>query len=445
MFPVPECVLAYVLVYSIITVVITLIILTLAAVIVRRLYMGKRYRRLDEERERFSTLPLSLEKHRLIAYLGPYRHRPGSAAWVAVEENIFRAFENADCRIEAARLFEKLGYADHYMKLIRSGNRWEQALAAERLGRIRCTRALPQLIDALESRNTDLKLMAIHAVGLMEDGSALPALIKMLKAAVLTGEEVSKKVIASSIISFGAAAARELASELSHPDWRVRSACLNLLGEIGGAPLAPLFMKMLSDREQDVRAKAAKGLGRLRCIEAAPRLEAVLCDRHWVVRLHCARALGFIKEERSVPALTRKLGDRNWQVRRAAAEALGAIGATAYLELLKVFIDSTDHYAREQALDELGRSGVAATLLSMLPKGEPFLLLKELSPTVDKGGVRMELLVDMLLFLSSLDEAALAQAIAALQGAAGGTCPKVAVNAQSRIKGFGTRADTAAE
>lgn len=437
---------AYVFVYSIIATVAVLIAVTLAAVIVRRLYMDRRYRRLDEERERFSALPLALEKRKLIAYLGPYLHRPGSPAWTAVEEHIFKALEAGNCRDEAARLFDRLGYADHYMKLMKTGSRWEQALAAERLGRAGCRRAIGQLALALESANTDLKLMAIHALGLIGDGSVLPALVNKYKAVVLAEEEVSKKVLASSIISFGAAAARELVSGVAHPDWRVRTACLNLLGEIGGAALAPLFMKALSDPEQDVRAKAAKGLGRLRRVEAAPMLEASLFDRHWVVRLHSARALGFMKEERSVPALTRKLTDRNWQVRRAAAEALGSIGGSAFLELLKIFIDSTDHYAREQALDELGRSGAAAALLSMMPSGEQgYLLLKELPPTVEKGGIRMELLVDMLMFLSALDETDLARAVVSLQCAAGGLRPKEAINAQNRIKGLGSRFGAAAE
>src|SRR4030067_1179713 len=70
--------LAYIFVYSIIITVIILIMLTFAAVIVRRFYMERRYRRLDEERERYSTLSIAIEKRKLIAYLGPYLHRPGA-------------------------------------------------------------------------------------------------------------------------------------------------------------------------------------------------------------------------------------------------------------------------------------------------------------------------------------------------------------------------------
>ena len=208
-------------------------------------------------------------------YLSPYRHRPLSAGWVAVEEGLFKAFDSGGGS-EAARLFDKLGYADYYMETIKSGNRWEQAMAAERLGHMRCKRALPLIVEAFESPNTDLKLMAIHAAGRIGDASMLPALVRIMKSAVLRSEEVSKKILASSIISFGALASRPLVEELSCPDWRVRAACLNLLGEIGGAGLGPLFLKLLDDPEQDVRAKAARGLGRIRCVEAAEKLEACL-------------------------------------------------------------------------------------------------------------------------------------------------------------------------
>lgn len=412
---VPENILAYILVYFIIIAVTVLIVLTLAAVIARRLYMEKKYRRLDEERERYSVLLAILESGKSIGALDEYRHRPGSPAWVAVEENLFRAFDSGHGRDEAAHLFDDLGYVSHYMETVSSGSRWAQAMAAERLGFMRCARALPLLVKSLESRNIDLKLMAIHALGLIGDASVLPGLVKLLRNSILTDEEISRKVLTSSIVSFGAAAIRELAAELSAPEWRVRAVCLDLLGEIGGAGLAPLFMKMLSDPEQDVRAKAAKGLGRLRYVDAAPRLESALADQYWVVRLHSARALGLLREERSVPALIEKLTDKNWQVRRAAAEALGAIGGSAYFELLKVFIDSTDRYARDQAFFELGERGLASALVSMLHLGENnYLLLKDIPPTADKGGIGREVVREMLLFLTTLSKDTLGQALTAL-------------------------------
>lgn len=408
---------SYLLIYSTIIALTVIIMITVVVVVARRLYMSRVHRLLDRERARYSGLGAAVSMRMGPVHLAPYRHRPGSAGWTAVEEALFCAFDTSGAP-EAASLFDKLGYAGHYIESIRSGDRWEQAMAAERLGHIRCSRALPVIAEALESGNTDLKLMAIYAAGRIGDPSILPALVRIMKSVVTAGEEVSRKVLSSSIISFGHQATGELARELSCPDWRVRAASLAMLAEIGGAGSDQLFIKMLDDPEQDVRAKAAMGLGRIRCAEAAWRIEERLLDRYWVVRLHAARALGHIREQRSEPALVARLGDSNWQVRRAVSEALSRLGGTAYAALLKVFIDSSDRYAKDQALEELAGSGVAAALLSMLPRGgQRHLVLKEVARTEDNGGASTEVLMEMMIFLSLLDEEALDKALTAMQTA----------------------------
>lgn len=408
---------SYVLIYSTIIALSVIIMVTIVVVVARRMYMSRVHRLLDMERARYSGLPSAISMRMSPAHLAPYRHRPGSAGWTAVEEALFCAFDTSGA-MEAATLFDKLGYADYYMESIKSGNRWEQALAAERLGHIRCKRALPIIAEALESGNTDLKLMAIYAAGRIGDPSILPDLVRIMKSVVTTGEEISKKILASSIISFGDKATVSLVEDLNCPDWRVRAAFLALLAEIGGEGLAPLFMKMLDDPEQDVRAKAAMGLGRIKFAAAAEKLENSLQDRYWVVRLHAARAIGLIREQKSEPALVAKLGDSNWQVRRAVSESLTMLGGTAFAALLKVFIDSDDRYAKDQALEELVRSSVASALLSMLPRaGHSHLVLKEVARTAENGGASTEVLMEMMIFLSSLDEAALDGALTAMQTA----------------------------
>lgn len=408
---------SYVLIYSTIIALSIIIIVTLVVVVARRMYMARVHRLLDRERARYSGLGAAISMRMGPVHLAPYRHRPGSAGWTAVEEGLLCAFDTSGAT-DAASLFDKLGYADYYIESIKSGNKWEQALAAERLGHIRCKRALPTIAEALESRNADCRLMAIYAAGRIGDPSILPDLVRIMKSVVTAGEEISKKILSSSIISFGGLATASLVEELNCPDWRVRAAFLAMLAEIGGAGLAPLFMKMLDDPEQDVRAKAAMGLGRIRCVEAAEKLEECLQDRHWVVRLHAARALGLIRGQKSEPALVAKLGDTNWQVRRAVSESLTMLGGTAYAALLRVFIDSDDRYAKDQALEGLVRSSVASALLSMLPRaGHGHLVLKEVVRTDVNGGARPEVLMEMMLFLSSLDEEALDKALTAMQTA----------------------------
>lgn len=404
-----EWLLAFFLVYTIIAVVSILILATLGVVVTRRLYMERKYRRFDEERERYASLLASLERGGGIAYLGSYMKRPGSAAWFAVEDRLFEAFDTKRARDEAMRLFDKLGYLEYNMKMVRSGNKWEQATAAERLGHMRCKKAVGLLIESMESANMDLKLMSVHALGRICDPMALPNLMTKLRSTVSAGEEVSMRVLTSAILSFGPVAVRDLIEELSSPDWRMRSAVLEMLGEIGGASIAPAVARMLRDPEQDVRAKAVKCLGRIRCFDAVPMICDALLDKNWVVRLHAARALGLMRDERSVPHLVRRLADRNWQVRQAMSEALGRVGESAYLELLKVFVDSTDQYARDQAVFELGKRGVAGALLSMVSGVEGDMVLREIPPSEERGGIRMEVLIDMLVYLSAIDGDALSR------------------------------------
>lgn len=431
---------AYYVVYSIIVATVVLIFATLAAVLARRLYMDLRHRLLDRARERFARLPAMLEDRRGPVYLGPYLKRPGSAPWRVIEEKLFEALDSGRAAEEAGRLYEKLGYTEYNMKALKSGGRREQALAAERLGHMRCKEAVPALIASLESPNNDLRLMSVHALGLIGDAAALQPLVKMLRATIVAGEDVSRRVLTSSIISFGPLATRDLIAELAFPDWRVRAASLEMLGEIGGALIAPAVMRMLDDPERDVRAKAAKCLGKLRCAEAVPALCSTLVDMHWVVRLHSARALGLIGDERAVPHLERRLADRNWQVRQAVSEAMGRLGGAAYLELLRVFVDSTDQYARDQALFELGKRGVAATLFSMMGHHDGRMVPREIPASADRGGVRMEVLVDMLILLSSMDEDALAACLAELLAAENiDATPAELAKVAARLRDMGRR------
>lgn len=252
---------AYFLVYVTIWTTVILIVGTFLAVLVRRSLMGRKYMRLDVERERYSTLLATIELGNTIEDIRPFQKKPGSAGWIAIEENLFRALGSDAGRQEGLRLFNVLGYADRYMESLSSKRKWEQALSAEKLGRINCRGAVPNLMDSLKSPNRDLQLMAIHSLGVIGDETALPHLIALLKHAVTAEEEVSLPILKSSILAFGQNAVMWLVPCLNDPDWRMRSTVLDVLGEIGDQRLSGEFMRMLKDTEQDVRAKAAKGIG----------------------------------------------------------------------------------------------------------------------------------------------------------------------------------------
>lgn len=331
---------------------------TLFVVMVRRIYMQRRYRVLDSERVRCA--------HVLDAVAGgqaPDRAvhaRPaGSPGWVAMEEALFKGLDAGVDGALVLRWFEDLGYVDHYIKcLTSSGNRWDRALAAKKLGLIRCSRAVPFLAGALRADYRDTRNMAIFALGRILDVSTLPNLIDALMDSVRNDEDVSIRIVKSSIMAFGPAALPYLIKEARNPLWKARAAVIDILVELASPVAADTFIGLLEDTEQDIRAKACKGLGKIRWAKATARLIKATEDPYWVVRLHAVKALGMIGDPFVVYFLGKRLEDQNWQVRKTAAEALGAIGRCAYPVLLDVYMKSTDRYAREQAADELERSGV---------------------------------------------------------------------------------------
>jgi len=403
----------FLLVKLIIWTVTFLIIATFVAVICRRFYTGRKYSRLDMARQ--GSLPLleALKAGRKIEGEESYRHRPGSPGWTAVEECLLQCVESVDGRVEAARLLDSLGYTRHYLRKLKKGSRWDSALAAERLGRIRYAAAVPYLIEALGSDRKDVRLMAINSLGVIGDESAIPHLMNALKQTLKDkdGEDVSVRVVKSAIISFGTAVLRDLMGELKSQDWMVRATALDILGEIGDSSTSAEFSRMLGDPEHEVRAKAAKGLGKLKVREAIPLLLAALKDPDWVVRLHSARALGLIGAESAIQPLKAALTDKSWQVRAAASEAMALAGGAGFIELLNVLIDSSDRYARDQALDQLSRAGFYTKLKSFLEGND--LILKENGKTADKY-IGRDLLLEMARILSSLTQDRLEGILASL-------------------------------
>lgn len=429
---------AYLLIHLIIWSVSFLILTAFVAVVARRLLMGRKYALLDRERERRSGLLIALSAGAKIESQEALTARPGSHAWSAVEECLFKGFETQG-RDEAARLFDELGYTRHYLERIRKGNRWEQALAAEKLGRIKCQRALAHLIEALSSGNKDLKLMAINSLGSIGDEAAIPHLIGILKRSLRDEEEVSTRVLKSAIISFGPAVLRDLLSELDNDDWRVRATVLEVLCEINDRAALPEFTRKLRDDEQEVRAKAARGLGRLGSPEAVPALMHSLNDRDWVVRLHSARALGLIGVEKAIAALKELLRDRNWQVRAAASEAIARIGGAGYVELLRVVIEESDQYAREQALDELMRADIYFRVAGLFEED----IVKGLGRNADKDE-GADPIVQIAGILSTLEPDKLREVLSSISGRGAGdeeavlkVCKSLKEN-QGRLSGAGS-------
>lgn len=362
------------IVYLVIAIIISLIFLTFLAVMIRRFYMNRRYRLLDAELVRYSPLIHSLASGAGVIDMDLLKKKPGSIAWIAIEDLLFKALENPSYGKGAIiAYFDEFGYVDHYIESLHTGSKWERALAVDKLGRVKSKRALPHLVSSLEAKYRDQRNMAVHSLGVMRETDTASYLVELLKYSIQNQEEVSLRIVKSSLISFGEEAVEKLLPELKNPSWRIRAAAVDILGEIGSPEAVQPLIDILKDPERDVRAKAAKGLEKIKDHASVPVLPLLvrLEDPFWIVRLHAARALGFIGDPVAIEYLNKRMRDRNWQVRKTAAEALGRIGGAAYAALLEVFLTSGDRYAREQALDQMERAGVIKKLMAfLLDKGD---------------------------------------------------------------------------
>ena len=337
-----------VILYSIIATLFFVILVVFFTVLLRRFYKERFYRALDSERDNFaSKVDVFISSSSGIDE-SLLNLTVNSIKWLAVEGLLLKALKNA--REEElgriAECFDSLGITDLYLQDLELGNRYRASLCAERLGRIRCARAVPALIKALSSENNDLKNMAVNSLGLIGDESALSALMERFREIIDDKEDISARIIKNSLISFGSHAVPYLLRDLESSLWRVRSRVLDILCEIGDPSLKEVFLKALTDLEPDVRAKGARGLGIIKDADGTIiPLARLYEDDVWVVRYHCVKALGLIGDESSVVLFKRAITDSNWQVRRVAAEALGAFGVPAIKELTDVMLRSSDLFA----------------------------------------------------------------------------------------------------
>ncbi len=337
----------------------------------RRFWRRQRFLRLDRFRAIYDPVvsamvnyPGEISEKRLAT-------RHGSLAWIAVEDALIEQLDVSEPRLypRIYGFFEDLGYVDYYLKSLESAKMWKRARGAERLGIIKCSRAVDSLIKATADKTRDVRNMAVYSLGLIGDEKGLPAIMEALKIGIGSLEDISLRIVKSSILSFGRPAVKVVRRGLKDENWRVRAVVVDILGELEGPAVLEDLTIALFDSEPDVRAKAAKGLGKKRGFSAANQLMTLTEDPAWVVRMHSTRALGLIYAPHAINTIKLRLFDENWQVRRAAAEAMGIMKNYAMEPLRDILVNHADGYAKEMVVEELQRTGLVWSLVDGLEDG----------------------------------------------------------------------------
>jgi len=197
--------------------------------------------------------------------------------------------------------------------------------AALALGRL-CTKAIPELLDALKHKDPNVRVHAAIALGRIRDTAAVPHLLPLLKDPVA-------RVRAQAARSLGeladGRATDALIAALRDPDVEVRKEAVQALGEIRDPKALRPLLEALKDLAP-VRDAAERVLLEVRDPRAVEPLILTLRHRSEEVRRISARLLGAIADRRAVRPLILALSDQASDVRFEAAKALQRISGEDY-------------------------------------------------------------------------------------------------------------------
>ncbi len=161
--------------------------------------------------------------------------------------------------------------------LARGGNGMEaRANAARAVGILRGKAAVPDLIEALRTKDTDVLYESLVALQKIRDESAGPKITFLLR-------DLNAKVQVAAIETTGLLKNREAVPDLIEvmkraKDAKVRRAALESLAMMPDEKTRAVYQQYLADKDDKMRAAAAEGFARLRNAADLPALEQAWKD-----------------------------------------------------------------------------------------------------------------------------------------------------------------------
>jgi HEAT repeat protein len=297
-------------------------------------------------------------RHRKVAALasGPRRAllafvadngEEGSHDLVAIPPDAWKAAEpgalgllgklRGEAHVALVSVFLRRGTARAALRDLHSRSRVKRARAAQVLGDLELRQAVPELCRLLTDRHSEVRVVAVRALGRIGDPAAAWRLIASLDQA----DPIPSLLATHTLVQLGPDAEVTLSAALDHPEARVRAVCLDALGLLGAAGSLNRVARVLrEDTVLDVRVAAAINLGRLGARAALEPLTAALSPgRPAPLRAAAARALGDLGSPSAVPALVALLSEDEYRVAHEGAHALRRLGP-AGLAALQSLIDT---------------------------------------------------------------------------------------------------------
>ena len=161
--------------------------------------------------------------------------------------------------------------------LVRSGGGMDaRANAARALGILRGKAAVPDLLAALRSKDTDVIYESLIALQKIRDESAAPGVAYLL-------HDLDQKVQLAAIETVGLLQSKSSVPQLidvldNSRNIKVRRAALTSLAMLGDEKSRTVFTRYLHDKDDGLRASAAEGFARLKNPADLPMLEKAFQD-----------------------------------------------------------------------------------------------------------------------------------------------------------------------
>ena len=218
--------------------------------------------------------------------------------------------------------------------------------AAKGLGILAAGSAVPDLISAAHSSDTDLAREALNSLVKIKDRSAGPKLVDLL-------DSPNPDVKRDACITVGVLRANEALPKMqslfqSSADPKDKAAALAGLAYLGDKSSVPIFTQALGDLHKEVREAAAEGLARAADPQSEGELEkAINAEKDSEVRLAMDFALVALgKQEYLKPMVDELGGSRRGDVARAYLTELGR--DPAFLPKLYPYLQSPDANVRKR-------------------------------------------------------------------------------------------------
>ncbi len=301
-----------------------------------------------------------------------------------------------------------------------------RAMAVDHLGNLAPESAQVFMAEALHDPSTEVRRVAVAAMGRSRNPAAIPLLLEELRKAVDEGNDVSLRTTKSALVCYQLADLEYFVPHVTHPNPRLRFFVVDTLREICnraaskgsrtgsgissrvgsgissgiGSGVTPrpgsgigsagsgistsglltrrgfppalcevLLQHSVNDTFADVRARAAALVAHFRDAQAMEALRRLLGDESEFVRLHTVRMCADRYYGDLIPEVLRCLSDGRWRVREAAVKTLGAFGVAGLSELYKYFVSTGERYESEQIAEEIQRTGLVDSLLTALASG----------------------------------------------------------------------------